>query len=181
MYCAWKTIAYRSKPCIGKIGPPRQTKTRKSEEKLDWCDMPRLEDHWYGLGRGWRICREDWRRSVAQCVYDTGWPKSITVNNYLFMILCLFFIYRYLFVSKCYFHGISFCSLSIIIFIITSSLDRRNIPEWFGWFREQHTCPRKETRWTWNAQTTPGDYQCCLSPVSRDIIHYRYQTNALVI
>ena len=20
--------------------------------------------------------REDWRRSVAQCVYDTGWPKS---------------------------------------------------------------------------------------------------------
>jgi len=22
------------------------------------------------------IYREDWRRSVAQCVYDTGWPKS---------------------------------------------------------------------------------------------------------
>jgi len=55
-------------------GPPRQVQTSKTEE--NWIDTVRQDLK--TIGTAWEEAeesaanREDWRRSVAQCVYDTG-------------------------------------------------------------------------------------------------------------
>jgi len=64
-------------------GPPRQVQTSKTEE--NWIDTVRQDLK--TIGTAWEEAeesaanREDWRRSVAQCVYDTGWPKSTSKHK----------------------------------------------------------------------------------------------------
>ena len=73
-YCAWKMTGYRSKLCTGKW--IRKPSGNQDEEELDRRHtLKTIGMAWEDVEQSATNC-EDWRRSVAQCVYDTGWPKS---------------------------------------------------------------------------------------------------------
>jgi len=60
-------------------------KRKPGRPRKNWIDTIRQDLK--SIGMTWEdaeqsaINREDWCQSVAQCVYDTGWPKSKYVRS----------------------------------------------------------------------------------------------------